>query len=89
MARFTPNYYIACRIQDKILNMIGVMPQNKSRHDPKAKRNLTPSELSTLTKAFDTMEERKRILRNKPLPKAQEVERPKDKRRPVHETFRE
>lgn len=71
--RFQPNYYLACRIQDKILNMIGVIPQAKRNYDPKAKRNLTPGELSSLTKAFDVMEERKRILRNKPLPKAAEV----------------
>ena len=50
---------------------------------------LSPKDLCSLTAAWDTLENRKRILRNKPLPKAQEVERPKDKRRPVHETFRE
>ena len=70
MSRFTPNYYQACRIQDKILNMIGIVPQNKSRHDPESKKELKPAELASLAKAFDIMEERKRILRDKPLVKA-------------------
>ena len=73
MARFQPNYYLACRIQDKILNMIGIKPQNSSRYDPDAKRDLKPGELASLTKAFDTMEDRKRIIRMKGKPKDVEV----------------
>lgn len=44
----------------------GVEPAHKS--EP-----LSPSELASLAKAWDTLEDRKRILRMKPLPKAQEV----------------
>lgn len=35
--------------------------------------NLTPAELASLVKAYDVMEDRKRVLRMKGLPKAVEV----------------
>jgi hypothetical protein len=85
--RYQPNYYLACRIQDKILNMIGIETQQKKNFDPKSKKDLKPGELASLTKAFDLMEDRKRILRNKGLPKPLDSEvKPKG---PVHTSFRE
>jgi hypothetical protein len=87
MPRFAPNYYLACRIQDKILNMIGVKPQNSTRYDPKEKKDLSPKDLATLSGAWNTLEERKRILRMKPKPRDVEVkEKVKDRKR---ETFQE
>jgi hypothetical protein len=53
--------------------MMGIVPQKKASHDPAAVKDLKPGELASLAKAFDTMEERKRILRMKPLPKAIDV----------------
>jgi hypothetical protein len=85
MPRYQPNYYIACRIQDKILNKIGVTPQNKSRHEPSKEEDLSPKDLAVLASSWNTLEERKRILRNKPLPKAAEVKekQPKGSRQRV------
>lgn len=85
--RYQPNYYLACRIQDKILNMIGIKPQNKSNHDPSAKKDLAPGELASLTKAFDLMEDRKRVLRMRGLPKPVEADRKEKK--PARATFTE
>ena len=87
MSRFQPNYYIACRIQDEILNRIGVAPQNKSRHKPDKAEALSPKDLAALSAAWDRMEERKRILRNKPLVKPVDAT-PVAKARKA-ETFRE
>ena len=84
--RYQPNYYLSCRIQDKILNMIGVKPQSKKNWEPDAKRDLKPGELATLAKAFDTLEERKRIIRMKGLPKAVDVA---PRRKPARATFTE
>ena len=85
--RYQPNYYLACRIQDKILNMMGVKPQNKNHHDPEAQIKLSAGELASLTKAFDTLEERKRILRMKGLPKAIDADR--KEKHPARVTFTE
>lgn len=79
--RFQPNYYIACRIQDKILNAIGVDTQTKRHRRPEEKMNLNAAQLATLAKAWDTLEDRKRILRMKPTPRPIDVT-PKEKRRP-------
>lgn len=59
--RWTPNYSVACTIQKRILAMM------------QTKEDLTPAELSSLSGAWEKLEERKRILRMKPLPKAQDV----------------
>lgn len=58
--RWTPNYHTACKIQNKILAQMDA---------PK----LTPKDLAALTSAWERLEERKRILRMKPAPKAVDV----------------
>lgn len=69
MSKWTPNYHVACAIQRKILNK---MDESKT----------TAANLATLANAWNTLEERKRILRMKGLPKSVEV-KPK-KSGPVH-----
>lgn len=71
--RYAPNYYIACRLQERLLNTIGVDPQTKKRVDPSLKAELKPGELASLVKSWDLLEDRKRVLRMKPLPKAMDV----------------
>jgi hypothetical protein len=80
--KYAPNYHIACGIQRKILEQIGVGPDAP----PKVSK-LSPKDLAVLTSAWEKLEERKRILRNKPLPKAAEV-KPKGSER-KRETFTE
>jgi hypothetical protein len=58
--RWTPNYHTACQIQKKIL--VHMEDEELSHKD-----------LAVLTSAWERLEERKRILRMKPLPKAQDV----------------
>jgi hypothetical protein len=58
--RWTPNYHVACQIQKRILVQMEA-------------EELTPKDLAALTGAWEKLEERKRILRMKPLPKAQDV----------------
>lgn len=88
---YPPQYHTACQIQRKILAAMGLdlLQRNqvpKSTEEGK-KVKLKPSELCSLTAAWDKIEERKRILRMKPLPKAIEV---KEKvRGPVHIAPRE
>jgi len=65
--RWTPNYHVACQIQKKILAQM--------------EGPLEPNQLASLSKAWDTLEERKRILRMKPLPKAQDVSAVREKAR--------
>lgn len=72
--RWTPNYHVACQIQKKLL-------------DSMDKPDTTATQLATLSNAWEKLEERKRILRMKPLPKAVTVEQ-KGKARPAA-TFRE
>ena len=87
MPRYQPNYYIACRLQERLLNTIGVEPQTKKRIDPSLKTKLRPGELASLVKSWDLLEDRKRVLRMKPLPKSIDVT---PKKKPVQmETFRE
>lgn len=82
MSRYQPNYHVACRLQDRILNVIGVKPQLASHIDESVRnKKLNPAQLSSLVNAWDKLEDRKRILRMKPLPKAQDVA-PKEKPRP-------
>lgn len=74
--RWSPNYHHACRMQDKILKMIGVdrlWHIGDEELPSKGKKDLTPGQLATLVKAWDTLEERKRIIRMKPAPKAIDV----------------
>lgn len=73
MPRFQPNYYVACRLQDRILNTIGVDPQTKKRVDLSLKTKLKPVELASLVKSWDLLEDRKRVLRGKGLPKPLEA----------------
>jgi hypothetical protein len=75
MARFTAQYHVACQIQRKILGKMGLEFQQANR-TPKptdADCDLSPKDLSLLAASWNTMEERKRILRMKPLPKSQDV----------------
>lgn len=70
--RWTPNYHTACKLQDKILETIGVA-RVRGKVMPAPGVPLKPSDLSSLIKAWDTLEERKRVLRMKPAPKAIDV----------------
>ena len=72
--RWSPNYHTACQIQKKILVQMEA-------------EELTPKDLAALTSAWEKLEERKRILRMKPMPKAVDVT-PKAKG-PVHKSFQE
>jgi hypothetical protein len=86
--RYQPNYHIACRIQDRILNAMGVQTQLKHHVKPElAARDLTPTQLAALASAWDKLEDRKRIIRMKPLPKAQDVTPQKRERKAA--TFQE
>ena len=69
------------------MNMIGVKTQSKKNVDLEARRDLKPGELASLTKAFDTLEERKRILRMKPKPRDVEVKA--TQKVPVRASFEE
>jgi hypothetical protein len=74
--RNTPNYHTACKLQDKILDMAGVVRQsrwNKSKIAAPEGIDLNPAQLSALVGAWDRLEERKRILRMKPMPKPVDV----------------
>lgn len=89
--KWSPQYHTACQIQKQILDMMGLEMQQANRTPkvvPKEGREkLKPAELCSLTKAWSELEDRKRILRNKPLPKAMEVkEKVKVQRR---ESFQE
>lgn len=72
--RWTPNYHVACQIQKRILVQMQA-------------EKLTPKDLAALTGAWEKLEERKRILRMKPLPKAVEVK--STDRKPTRVTFME
>jgi hypothetical protein len=74
MSRWQPNYHVACGIQKKILAQMEAA-------------ELTPKDLAALTSAWEKLEERKRILRMKPLPKAVDVA--VKSKGPVHRTFEE
>jgi hypothetical protein len=50
--------------------------------DEGIKPGVTPVALAQLARAWDTLEERKRILRGRPLPGSLKPEKPKPKRRP-------
>jgi hypothetical protein len=66
---------MACRIQKRLLERMD---------DPK----IGPQHLAQLSNAWERLEERKRILRMKPLPKAVDV--PATNRKPAHQaTFKE
>lgn len=91
MSRWSPSYHTACQIQKKILSAMG-LEFLQSGQTPKPIEKgppLTPGELSSLSKAWDTLEDRKRILRFKPLPKAQDVPIKKGAARPPRATFQE
>ena len=76
-------------MQDRILNMMGVATQLKHHIDPSIKvGDLSPGQMAQLVNAWETLEERKRKIRMKPLPKAVDVEKAKKKGPPVA-TFRE
>lgn len=77
MAKYQINYHVACQIQRKILAQIGVGPGNEGAPP------LEPKDLASLTAAWEKLEERKRILRMKPLPKAIDVQEKKSKAQPA------
>lgn len=58
-------------MQDQILAQMGLSRLGKpTQSDPKSKKDsLKPSELNSLVKAWEGLEDRKRILRGKGLPK--------------------
>ena len=80
MARYTPQYHVACQIQKKILAKMGLSLQKANRvpQASDADCDLSPRDLATLTSSWTLLEERKRIIRMKPKPRDAEVkEKPK------------
>ena len=76
MSRFGPTYSLACEMQRKISSVM---------LDPDTDKRL----LSQLALAWDRLEERKRILRRKPLVKPVDVSRLVDGRREKSAVYRE
>lgn len=75
--KWSPQYHSACQIQKLILGKMGLRIQHRNeviKPDPEHPVEIKSSELCALTKAWDTLEERKRILRMKGLPKAVNAE---------------
>ena len=60
LMRWTPQYHTACKIQNKITAMLDAP-------------DMAAKDLASLVGAWEKLEERKRILRMKPLPKAIDV----------------
>jgi hypothetical protein len=84
--RYQPQYHTACQIQKLILGKMGLdlAQANQTPKPGKIATHLSPAELCSLTKAWGELEERKRILRGKGLPKAVESnEREKKPKRAV------
>jgi hypothetical protein len=75
MSRFTPQYHVACQIQKKILAKMGIRFAQANRVPKSAGPDcdLSPKDLAVLAGSWNTIEERKRILRMKPKPRDQEV----------------
>ena len=48
------------------------------------KEGVKPNELAQLARSWDCLEERKRILRNRPLPGSLKPEKPVSRKRPAH-----
>lgn len=75
LVRHVPQYHTACQIQKKILEALGLEMQ-QANQTPKPAPNapkLRPAEICSLAKAWSDIEERKRILRMKGLPKPVEA----------------
>lgn len=87
--RYTPQYHVACQIQKKILAKMGIRFQEANRVPKSAgiDCDLSPRDLATLTASWNTIEERKRILRMKPKPKDVEVK--EKEKRPTRAVFTE
>lgn len=75
MGKYQINYHVACQIQRKLL---AKMDEKKT----------TAAQLSSLSNAWEKIEERKRILRMKPKPRDVEVV-VRDKNKAVHHAPRE
>jgi len=87
--RYEPQYHTACQIQRLILRKMGLDMQQRNRvpkpGDPALSEKLKPSELCSLATAWEKIEDRKRILRMKGLPKPVDpVSKDKAKARPAH-----
>jgi len=72
--RWTPQYHSCCKLQNKILAMADA-------------KDISPTQMASLVTSYDRLEERKRILRMKPLPKAIDVPQKSKLARPA--TFSE
>lgn len=79
--RYQAQYHVACQIQKKILAKLGLQFQHPNRvpQASDADCDLSPKDLSSLISSWDRIEERKRILRMKGLPRAVDA-RPKEKK---------
>lgn len=75
MARYTAQYHVACQIQKKVLAKMGLRFQEANRVPKSATEDcdLNPKDLAALINSWNTLEERKRILRMKPKPRDIEV----------------
>lgn len=87
--KYSPQYHTACQIQKKVLEAMGLEMQQKNQTPKpiKGSPQLKPSDLCSLAKAWETIEERKRILRMKGLPKA--VDSKEREKKPLRATFTE
>ena len=90
MPRWTSAYHTACQIQKKILEAMGLEFQQANR-TPKPVAGggpkLKPSELKQLADSWSTLEDRKRVLRMRGLPKP--VESKEREKKPTRAVFTE
>ena len=89
VGKYQINYHVACQIQKMILGKMGLEfgAQNQSPRVGKTRTDLSVAELSSLTKSWELLEERKRILRMKGLPKP--VESKEREKKPTRAVFTE
>ena len=85
----TPQYHTACQMQKRILDAMG-LEMNHAGRTPKPMKNcpkLRPGDIANLVKSWDLLENRKRILRGKGLPKP--LEAPQKPKKALPATFTE
>lgn len=82
---WNPQYHTACQIQKKILESMGLEFQRANQTPKPIEKapKLKPAELCSLAKAWELIENRKRILRNKGLPKSIDADKPRKAARPT------
>lgn len=75
--RWTAQYHVACKLQDRILEHVGIVRRGKGGRpvvdEPDRNLKVKPMELAALVKAWDVLEDRKRVIRMKPVPRPIDV----------------